>query len=280
MSHAPLYTAAELEIIRNGGIPEGRKRHAVLIKANLMGVKIKRIVPNKWTDDEIRLLRENKPVEGRTEKACRSKAYKMGIGYCPTGNSFAVQHERRVKYEEAIIEELKRNGCKLRPAGRKFGVSYTTVSDIANRAGLSHNKSPKELKGASIEWGGSCWTWNERRNQSSYWRETTGKRRNLSRVIYEQANGKIPHGHVVVFRNGDRMDLRAENLECISQEAFIERQRQDPMVAAAMLAGGALGRLNTRIRRETDPEYDKKMKGLHIGNAKTMLAKKNKKGNP
>jgi hypothetical protein len=39
----------------------------------------------------------------------------------------------------------------------------------------------------------------------------------VHRLVWEQHNGPIPRGHVVVFRNGIRTDVRIENLELITR---------------------------------------------------------------
>lgn len=273
---SPLYTEEELEQIRRGEVPEGRNRHAVLCKARELGIIFPRIIKNKWSAKEIRLLKENKLVPTRGLHACYTKAAKLKISYCPNGVSFKPQHEIRVKHEAEIIEELKSNGGKIRATGRKFGLSYATISYIAKREGITSNPSPKERKGSCIYWGGSCWVWCVRtgKRSCSYWRETSGKRRNLARVIWEKANGPIPPRHVIVFKNGDRMDLRVENLEMISNSDFARRQQEDPLFKAASLAGGALGRLNKKIRRELDPEYDKMIHDQCAKRALQMQAKR------
>lgn len=38
------------------------------------------------------------------------------------------------------------------------------------------------------------------------------------RVVWEQANGPIPKGHNIQFRNGDKTDIRLENLYIISRQ--------------------------------------------------------------
>ena len=42
-------------------------------------------------------------------------------------------------------------------------------------------------------------------------------------ILWEKHNGPIPKGHVVVFRNGDRTDIRIENLELISRAQLMQR---------------------------------------------------------
>lgn len=42
-------------------------------------------------------------------------------------------------------------------------------------------------------------------------------------VMWEEANGPIPPGCIVVFRNGNRADIRLENLECVSRAERMAR---------------------------------------------------------
>lgn len=45
----------------------------------------------------------------------------------------------------------------------------------------------------------------------------------VHRIVWMEAHGPIPAGHVVVFRNGDKTDIRLENLELISRAELAER---------------------------------------------------------
>ena len=38
----------------------------------------------------------------------------------------------------------------------------------------------------------------------------------LQRIVWEQANGPVPNGHIIRFKNGDKTDCRLENLECVT----------------------------------------------------------------
>lgn len=49
--------------------------------------------------------------------------------------------------------------------------------------------------------------------------------RPVHRRVWEEANGPIPEGHVIHHRNGDRLDNRLENLECILRAAHPSRHR-------------------------------------------------------
>lgn len=43
------------------------------------------------------------------------------------------------------------------------------------------------------------------------------------RIVWEEAHGEIPKGYKVVFKNGDRKDVRLENLELISHAELMIR---------------------------------------------------------
>lgn len=43
--------------------------------------------------------------------------------------------------------------------------------------------------------------------------------------MWREAKGEIPKGHVIYFKNGDAMDVRLDNLECISRGELAQRNR-------------------------------------------------------
>ena len=249
--YAKKYTVDELEMIRQGIVPEGLKRRAVIIKANELGIDFPKH-GRPWTPEETALLRDNKPVPTRDVHSCYNKAGKLGIQYSPKGPSFREQHRKSVENHDAIIEEVKATG-NIRATGRKYGVSYTTVSMIAKKAGITNNPSPKERMGVSIVYDGITWVWTD--HCRGYWRESSGKRRNLARYIYAKTYGPITSSDVIILKNGDRMDLRPENLEKVSKSEQMIRLQKNPETRAVMLAGAAMGRLTVKIKEKTDPEY-------------------------
>ena len=68
----------------------------------------------------------------------------------------------------------------------------------------------------------------------------------VHRLNWIAAHGPIPEGHVVVFRNGNRMDVGVDNLELISRADLAARNsihRYPPEIKALL-------RLNGKLRRQ------------------------------
>jgi len=63
--------------------------------------------------------------------------------------------------------------------------------------------------------------------------------------VWEEAGGEVPPGHVLVFRNGNKRDIRPENLELITRAENARRNsihRYPPELRAAMRTAGKLRR--------------------------------------
>jgi hypothetical protein len=75
--------------------------------------------------------------------------------------------------------------------------------------------------------------------------------RSVHLIVWEQEHGPLPKGHAVRFKNGDRTDIRLENLECITRRELMARNSvhnlPKPLVETIQL----LGALNRQIRRRT-----------------------------
>ena len=80
----------------------------------------------------------------------------------------------------------------------------------------------------------------------------------LHRQLWEQAHGPIPPGHAVAFKNGDKADVRIENLELLTRSQLMARNTvhnlPKPLAATIQL----LGALNRKIRRRTREEQDRR----------------------
>lgn len=71
----------------------------------------------------------------------------------------------------------------------------------------------------------------------------------LHRHIWEQEHGPVPAGHVLAFKNGDRTDVRLENLELISRRELMARNTVHKMPKPLATTIQLLGALKRQIRR-------------------------------
>lgn len=70
-------------------------------------------------------------------------------------------------------------------------------------------------------------------------------------LVWEAAHGPLPTGHVVAFVNGDRTDIRLENLEVVHRRELARRNSIHRLPAELKSAVMAIGRLTRAIRRRT-----------------------------
>jgi hypothetical protein len=78
-------------------------------------------------------------------------------------------------------------------------------------------------------------------------------------LLWERANGPLPPGHALVFRNHDRTDVRLDNLECLTRRALMARNTVHNLPKPLAQAIQLLGALNRQLRRRTrDGEHDRR----------------------
>jgi hypothetical protein len=73
----------------------------------------------------------------------------------------------------------------------------------------------------------------------------------VHRLVWEEANGPVPKGHAIVFRNGDKRDTRLENLECISRKELMARNTVHNLPKPLVETIRQLGSLNRQIRQRS-----------------------------
>lgn len=77
-------------------------------------------------------------------------------------------------------------------------------------------------------------------------------------LVWTSAHGHIPKGHAIAFKNGDKADVRLENLALISRRDLMRRnsvhQLPKPLASAIQL----LGALKRQIRRKHGQEQDQR----------------------
>lgn len=154
---------------------------------------------------------------------------------------------------ERIEERLAETG-KVRATARELGVSYSTVSTIGARRGIRRDRPSTERLGEFVEYGGRRFAWYD-----NCWRETSGRRESLARILYEKYNGSPPpKGSVVVFRNDDRLDLTKGNLVALSRSDSAKRNWTIPEYRAIQYANAVSSVLNIRISEAENPELVRK----------------------
>jgi hypothetical protein len=70
-------------------------------------------------------------------------------------------------------------------------------------------------------------------------------------LVWETTHGPVPPGHAVVFRNGDRADIRLANLELVTRRALMLRNTVHTFPKPLAETIQLLGALTRQIRRRT-----------------------------
>lgn len=70
-------------------------------------------------------------------------------------------------------------------------------------------------------------------------------------LLWTDTHGPVPEGHVLVFKNGDRQDIRLDNLELISRRDLMARNTVHNLPKPLADTVRLLGALNRQIRRRT-----------------------------
>lgn len=78
-------------------------------------------------------------------------------------------------------------------------------------------------------------------------------RHNLARRIWEENFGQIPHGWEVFYKDGDRFNIDASNLGCLSRSERQKQRMQDPHYRMMMSAYGCYARLCKTISDANNP---------------------------
>lgn len=68
-------------------------------------------------------------------------------------------------------------------------------------------------------------------------------------IVWEAAHGPLPQGHAVAFKNGDKRDIRIENLECVTRAETMARNTLHNYPKPIAKAIQLIGALNRQIRK-------------------------------
>lgn len=197
-----------------------------------------------WTPEEIRLLTEMYPdhfaseiaeILGRNVRSVYDKARLLGLRSSPGHKALAgrigATHPKSVatRFKSGHIPDNK--GKKVSPE------TYAKCQPTMFRKGnipVNHKPVGSELLRAD----GYIWV---KVAEPNKWKQK-------QRVVWEQANGTIPPGYNVQFRNKDRQDFRIENLYIISRAD--QMRNENSLIASYPKQLADLIRLTGCVRRQ------------------------------
>jgi hypothetical protein len=113
-------------------------------------------------------------------------------------------------------------GKSVAEVGKIYKRSRQSVHETFRRRGLKLRPDSKALAKIEFEYRGVKYA----PGKTGYLRATTGKRRTLESVIWEEFNGPLPANHQIVFRDGNNRNFALENLECLANAVVLERGRR------------------------------------------------------
>jgi hypothetical protein len=70
------------------------------------------------------------------------------------------------------------------------------------------------------------------------------------RRVWEEANGPLPAGHALAFKNGDKADVRIENLECVTRRELLSRNTIHRLPVELKKTIQLLGALKRQINKK------------------------------
>lgn len=70
-------------------------------------------------------------------------------------------------------------------------------------------------------------------------------------IVWEATHGPLPDGHAIAFLNGDKTNIRLDNLECITRAALMARNTVHNYPKPVAQAIQLLGALTRQIRQRT-----------------------------
>jgi hypothetical protein len=195
-----------------------------------------------WTEEEVLLLRAHYPhrrenelralLPGRTRRGIFHKANKLGLRKTPE----MILALKKMAAEMARIGFLSRYSRGSIPWNK--GQRHMPTGNEGHRFAVGN------LPHTSLPLGAERWRKGFLYRKVSEARYGTARRRwkRVHHILWEEANGPIPPGHVVHFIDGDSTNLAFSNLACVHRGvlAWIARnypeKPADPEISRTLIA--------------------------------------------
>lgn len=133
----------------------------------------------------------------------------------------------RCKTPRSIVAAMHREYLQLgslAAAGAKFGRTKQAMRHLFRAHGFAINDGRTR---PTVRYDGDLWS----PIDGYYARRVLGTKYLLHRLIWVHWIGEIPAGHQIVFRNGNRGDIRPENLEAVPVREFLFRASRERWAA-------------------------------------------------
>lgn len=210
------------------------------LRHQCLRMKLAKQVQIRWSKEDIQYLLDNYRTKGDKELATDLNKF---------GRTFRIINGVKV-YR---IFSKKHINKKMNLLGIKRSVEEHAFIRKRNiRTGLTYAWSEKDnmyTQGRrSIAPEGTIRIWKHYGRMLKHIKKD-GKFRHYHRYLWEQANGKVPKGYNVVFKDGNTMNCVLENLECITDREIQLRNSGTINLADRFVAFCLLGQKSTKEQR-------------------------------
>lgn len=235
----------------NMRVPAGALRAGKRTWTKAEDVQLRRLYPDLPTEDVARQLgRTLRAVYARAKQAglAKSAAYLASPAACRLGHGqggatrFAKGHVPANKglrrpgwgpgrMKESQFKKGERRGVANR-VWKPIGTERITVDGYLERK--VHDDAPEGVTQQEAN-----------RLRQRRWRL-------VHLIVWEEANGPVPRGYAVTFKNGDKRDIRLDNLTLITRRELMKRNSIHNLPKPLAQTIQLLGALNRQIRKRKE----------------------------
>lgn len=206
----------------------------------------------KWSDAELDMLAARYPHE-RTEDIARDLGRDLRGVYCKAKTM-------RLRKSTAFLSTAASGRLQGRHGiATRFKKGQAPPNKGLRRPGWSEGRG--RMKETQFKKGEAPHTWvpigTEVVRDGYRWRKTRDDQKPsrynwqmVHHVVWTEANGPVPPTHRIVFANGDRTDLRLDNLACVSKAEHVKNvglhRLPKELIEVIQLRGALTRQLNKR----------------------------------